>query len=107
MKKLLSFLSCLLIVLQLSAQDKKPEITFEETTFNFGTFPESKGKVTTEFKFTNTGNAPLLITRSAASCGCTTPEYPKEPIAPGKSCIIKVTYKEKGRPGQFQKAAHV
>ena len=63
--------------------------------------------MTTEFQFTNDGDAPLVITRTAASCGCTTPEYPKEPISPGKSGTIKVTYNAKGRPGQFQKSVYV
>ena len=108
MKKILSLTTCmLLIVLSCFAQDKKAEITFKETSHDFGTFDEEKGKVTTEFTFTNTGKAPLLITRTAASCGCTTPEYPKEPIAPGKSGVIKVTYNAKGRPGVFQKTVYV
>ena len=79
-----------MIILSIAAQ-KNAVITFTQTTHDFGTFDESEGKVTTEFEFKNTGNAPLLITRTAASCGCTTPEYPKEPIAPGKSGVIKVT----------------
>ncbi len=95
-----------MIILSIAAQ-KNAVITFTQTTHDFGTFDESEGKVTTEFEFKNTGNAPLLITRTAASCGCTTPEYPKEPIAPGKSGVIKVTYNAKGRPGAFQKTVYV
>lgn len=108
MKKILTLTTCmLLIVLSSFAQNKTAAITFKQTTHDFGTFAEELGKVTTEFTFTNTGNAPLLITRTAASCGCTTPEYPKEPIAPGKSGVIKVTYNAKGRPGVFQKTVYV
>lgn len=108
MKRLIFLSTCLLMVIcSLTAQNKKPAITFEKTTHDFGTFDESKGKVTTEFTFKNTGNAPLLITRTAASCGCTTPEYPKEPIAPGGKGVIKVTYNAKGRPGVFQKTVYV
>ncbi|MEG1585374.1 MAG: DUF1573 domain-containing protein [Bacteroidales bacterium] len=108
MKKILSFTACMFfIMLSCFAQDKKPVLTFKQTTHDFGTFDEEKGKVTTEFEFTNTGNAPLLIVRTAASCGCTTPEYPKEPIAPGKKGVIKVTYNAKGRPGVFQKTVYV
>ncbi|MEG0948583.1 MAG: DUF1573 domain-containing protein [Bacteroidales bacterium] len=108
MKKILSLATCMLLVmLSCFAQDKQAAITFTQTTHDFGTFDEEKGKVTTEFEFTNTGKAPLLITRTAASCGCTTPEYPKEPIAPGKKGKIKVTYNAKGRPGVFQKTVYV
>ncbi len=104
MKQILAFtLALCLSVLGLFAQDRNPVITFETTSHDFGSFAESLGSVTTSFKFTNTGNAPLLITRSAASCGCTVPEYPKEPIAPGKGGEIKVTYNAKGRPGNFMK----
>lgn len=108
MKKILTLATCMLFIMLSSfAQDKKAAITFKETSHDFGTFDEEKGKVTTEFLFTNTGKAPLLITRTAASCGCTTPEYPKEPIGPGQSGKIKVTYNAKGRPGVFQKTVYV
>ena len=87
--------------------EKKARISFRDKTYNFGTFDEEVGKVTTEFEFTNTGDAPLLITRTAASCGCTTPEYPKEPIAPGKKGKIIVTYNAAGRPGSFAKTVYI
>lgn len=108
MKKILSLLFITIFAASLCAQnDKKPILKFENSTHDFGTFDEAEGKVTTEFNFTNEGNMPLVITRTAASCGCTTPEYPKEPISPGKSGVIKVTYNAKGRPGQFQKSVYV
>ena len=108
MRRFYSLIAAMMIAcVALFAQDKKAEISFKKTTHDFGTFAEELGNVTTEFEFTNTGNAPLLITRTAASCGCTTPEYPREPIAPGKSGVIKVTYSAKGRPGVFQKTVYV
>ena len=108
MKKVWAITSfMMLVIINCFAEERKAAIKFDNTSYDFGTFAEEKGKVTTEFKFSNTGNAPLLITRTAASCGCTTPEYPKEPIAPGKSGIIKVTYNAKGRPGVFQKTVYV
>ena len=107
MKKVLFIAVLIMICAAISAQDQKAEITFKEKTYNFGTFSEELGKVTTEFEFTNTGSAPLLITRTAASCGCTTPEYPKEPIAPGKNGKISVTYNATGRPGSFAKTVYV
>jgi len=71
---------------------QEPAITFEDTSHDFGTIAEDGGNVTHEFKFTNTGDAPLMIVNASASCGCTRPSYPKKPVAPGKTDKIKVTY---------------
>jgi hypothetical protein len=87
--------------------DKRAIITFEATTYNFGDLYEADGDATCSFKFTNTGTAPLLLVRAQASCGCTSPEYPKQPIRPGESGTISVTYHAKGRPGAFQKSVYV
>ena len=81
-----------------------PEITFEKEVIDLGEFmqyddPSSKG----EFKFTNTGKEPLIISKCKGSCGCTVPECPKEPILPGESSTIKVNYDEK-RVGSFNKS---
>ena len=81
------------------------EIKFEKTSHNFGTFPESSPKVTCSFKFTNTGDNLLVIHQAIASCGCTVPQYPKEPIKPGESGEIIVTYNGAGKfPGHFKKS---
>jgi hypothetical protein len=66
-------------------------ITFSEKTFDFGNIPHNI-PVTHEFTFTNTGNGPLIINSVNKSCGCTVPEYSSEPIMPGKTGVIKVTY---------------
>ena len=82
MKKIL--VSTLLLVISLvsyaAIQSGEAEITFENTSHNFGTFSESSPKVTCTFKFKNTGDGPLVIHQAIASCGCTVPQYPKEPI---------------------------
>lgn len=79
-----------------------PTIKFEQSTHDFGGIPE--GPVATyEFDFTNTGKEPILIQTAQASCGCTTPEWPRTPIAPGKTGKIKVGYNSEGRPGTFAK----
>lgn len=83
------------------------KISFKETAHDFGTFSEDQNKVTCEFVFTNSGKEPLIITRAVASCGCTTPTYPKEPIAPNGTGKISVTYNAKGRPGAFQKNIYI
>lgn len=80
------------------------EIKFEKTSHDFGSFPESE-KVTYKFKFTNTGDNLLVIHQAIASCGCTVPQYPKEPIKPGESGEITVTYNGAGKfPGHFKKS---
>jgi len=79
-----------------------PKITFKQEKHNFGEIPEGPA-VTTEFKFTNNGKEPLILSNVRASCGCTTPSWPKEPILPGKEGTIVVTYNTQGRPGNFTK----
>ena len=81
------------------------EIKFEKTSHDFGTFSESSPKVTCVFKFTNTGDKLLVIHQAIASCGCTVPQYPKEPIKPGEGGEIIVTYDGAGKfPGHFKKS---
>ena len=81
------------------------EIKFEKTTHDFGTFSEDDPKVTCTFKFTNTGDGMLVIHQAVASCGCTVPIYPKEPIKPGEGGEITVTYNGAGKfPGHFKKS---
>lgn len=79
------------------------KISPDKQVFNFGTIAEEKGPASHEFIITNTGDAPLVINRITASCGCTRPSWDKSPIAPGKSTSIKITYNPQGRPGPFYK----
>ena len=88
------------------AQDAMPRIQFEKKTHDFGEFEEGI-QATTSFKFKNTGNAPLVLNSVTPSCGCTSPSWPKEPIAPGEEGEIKVVYNSKGRVGQFTKTVTV
>ena len=78
------------------------EITFEKTTHQFGEIPFN-GNGTYEFVFKNTGNEPLIFSQPKSSFGCTVPEWPKKPILPGETDVIKVTYKNTNRPGSFSK----
>ena len=78
------------------------EISFKETNHDFGTIP-FKGNGSYEFVFVNTGTEPLILTQPKSSCGCTVPEWPRQPILPGESNVIKVTYKNTDRPGNFNK----
>ena len=86
---------------------EKPKIVFEELSHDFGTFKEEAGVQTTEFTFKNTGTVPLLVNNVRASCGCTTPKWTREPVAPGKSGSIQVSYNPKNRPGRFAKSVTV
>ena len=89
-------------------QKDKGEMKFEKTRHNFGVFSQDTAIVTYDFIFTNVGKSPLIIHEASASCGCTVPEYTLEPIMPGKTGKISVTYNGKGRrPGVFRKSITV
>ena len=86
-----------------AAQAQKAVITCEKTVHNFGEIKEADGKVSHTFVVKNEGTAPLVISNVTASCGCTTPEWTKEPIPAGKTGEVKVTFDPKNRPGNFMK----
>lgn len=71
-------------------------ISFEETDYDFGTVQEGD-IVNYTFKFTNTGSAPLLISKATATCGCTVPQWPKEPVGVGETGEIQVKFNTKNR----------
>jgi len=75
-----------------------PEMTFEETTHDFGSVKEGE-KVEYTFKFKNTGEVPLLIGNAKSTCGCTVPTYPKGYVQPGKTGKIKVVFDTKSLSG--------
>lgn len=83
------------------------KIEAKETEHDFGVFKEGDGNVSHVFVVTNTGKSPLVITRVVSSCGCTTPSFTKEPIAPGKSGEINVVYNPTGRVYPFTKTVSV
>ena len=108
MKKNVFILAAMLLaVFSMNAQEKAAKLVFAESTHDFGTIKEEDGSVSYDFELTNPGEAPLIISRVATSCGCTTPVWPKEPIAPGAKSTIKATYDPKGRPGPFSKTITV
>ncbi|MDR2126743.1 MAG: DUF1573 domain-containing protein [Prevotellaceae bacterium] len=84
------------------------KIVFENPSHNFGlSIPEKGGNVTHRFVFTNKGDAPVTIQNVTASCGCTTPAWTKEPVAPGEQGFVDATYRPAGRPGAFKKNLNV
>lgn len=82
-----------------------PEITFEETKFSFDTLT-SQDTAVHYFRFTNTGDEPLIISTTFSSCGCTVPTWPKYPIMPGQSDVVKIGFHTQNL-GYFNKAAVV
>jgi hypothetical protein len=83
-----------------------PDIQFEEEEHDFGKITQGE-KVSFAFKFRNTGKSNLIITSAAGSCGCTIPEWPKEPIAPGKEGKINVIFNSEGKSGIQEKTISI
>ena len=97
----------LVVAFQYANAQGKAKIVFEEMTHNFGSFMESDGVQKTTFKFKNDGQEPLVLSNVRASCGCTTPKWTREPVAPGAEGSIEVAYNPKNRPGSFNKSVTV
>jgi hypothetical protein len=81
-------------------------ISFEETDYDFGTVQEGD-IVNYTFKFTNTGSAPLLISKATATCGCTVPQWPKEPVGIGETGEIQVKFNTKNRRNMQTKYVNI
>lgn len=78
--------------------DNQASFKFEKEEFDFGTIEQGES-TTHEFKFTNTGSEPLIISKAEGSCGCTVPIFPKEPILKNQTATIKVTFNSTGKFG--------
>lgn len=107
---LLSMAAVLMFVFAASAQSTTtpgsgPEISFEKDVHDFGNMKQN-GDATYEFKFTNTGTEPLVISNAKGSCGCTVPSWPREPILPGKTAVVSVKYDSK-RVGPINKSVTI
>jgi len=87
---------------ELKIGNKASKIKFEKISHDFGTIKEGD-IVETVFKFTNTGNSDLIITNAKASCGCTIPKWPKQPIKPGEEDSIRVVFNSRGKRNKQQK----
>ncbi|MDR2041796.1 MAG: DUF1573 domain-containing protein [Tannerella sp.] len=100
---------CCLLCQPVRSQDGKtetegaPVATLLEGVHDFGLVEEESGFASHAFQVKNTGNAPLLITHVQSSCGCTEPHWTKEPIAPGQTGNVLITFDPMNRPGPFQK----
>jgi hypothetical protein len=105
MKKLLALMALILgFAFQSNAQGGT--IKFKKEKHDFGKLSEGVQAAYT-FEFTNTGSTPVVISNVQPSCGCTTPEWTREPIMPGKSGQVTASYNSTGRPGPFNKTITV
>jgi hypothetical protein len=109
MKKLISLVIFLVLTFPKVSfsQTLEPTMSFDIETHDFGNIREEDGKVRYDFQFTNTGGKPLIINQVRASCGCTSPDWSKEPVLPGKKGFVSATYDPMNRPGPFAKTLTV
>ncbi len=91
MKKLITILFIGLISFSINAQDKVAKIKFKTDTVDYGTIEKGTDGLRI-FEFTNTGDAPLIVSKVTSSCGCTVPKWSQDPILPGKTGEIQVKY---------------
>ncbi len=127
-KNILMLGTFLLLAMATKAQDTKPsapvakptvapaakpvenpnqaDFKFEKEEYSFGTIKQGD-VVNYEFKFTNVGKEPLIITEAHGSCGCTVPEFPKEPIKAGGKGVIKVTFNSSGKSSMQDKTVTI
>tara|TARA_R110002051_G_scaffold95511_1_gene165511 strand:+ start:5986 stop:6378 length:393 start_codon:yes stop_codon:yes gene_type:complete len=105
MKKIVLVLFVGLLGITLNAQEKTAKIEFKSDTVDYGEIQKGSDGVRV-FEFTNTGDAPLIISKVSSSCGCTIPKSPKDPILPGKKGEIQVKY-DTNRVGIIRKAVTV
>lgn len=105
LKSLIILLFAIILSAGVTYADKKggARIQMDESSFNFGKVPYKGAPVSHEFTFTNTGDKNLVILEVRTTCGCTKPEYTQQPIAPGKTGKIKITYDATSHSGYFSK----
>lgn len=104
MKKMLALI-CVLATVTVFAQTEVKDVKFSESVYKFGKIKQNI-PATHIFTVTNTGTKPLIIEFASAECGCTTPEYSKDPILKGKTSSIKVTYNAQNL-GSFKKNVNI
>lgn len=103
----IKFLIITLILFLKFLDVKSQKISFIESEHDFGQIDENGGSVSYTFEFSNEGTLPLVILSVKPSCGCTTPDWSKNPIKPGNKGFIVAEYNPKGRPGIFRKSLAV
>lgn len=89
-----------------TASAASADFKFDEEVFDFGTIKQGD-EVHHDFKFTNVGKEPLVINEAHGSCGCTVPDWPKQPIKKGEAAVIKVTFNSTGKMGTQDKTVTI
>jgi len=103
MKRLFTYL-LLIIAATLGARAADGDILkFETTKYDFGTISDDHAPVVYEYRFTNTSDEAVAVLSVSTGCGCTRPEYPLKPVAPGKTAVIKITFLPAGQRGNINK----
>lgn len=92
--------------IQVGNQNNLPVITFESLEYDFGKITQGE-IVSVDFHFRNTGKSNLIISGASGSCGCTVPKWPKDPIPPNKTGVIKVVFDSEGKRGYQEKTITV
>lgn len=105
--KNLMLLTALLVTINASSQYSQTKVQIAPVEHDFGVFKEESGRQSFDFVVKNNGTQPLVIQNISASCGCTTPEWTKSPIAPGGTGKVTAIYDPAGRPGAFNKTLTV
>lgn len=108
MKKILTLCAVVIGFIAFTAMqtDNKAEFKFEKETHDFGKIPQGK-PVSVNFKFTNTGEEPLIISNVESTCGCTVPKYTSTPVLKGQTGIITVTFNAASVQPSFAKAVTI
>jgi hypothetical protein len=108
MKRFFVIALLLIVPLSILAQDTRDgaRMIFDKTTHDFGNVAQGD-TVSHTFRFRNTGNQPLVISNVLTTCGCTVPDWPKEPIAPNQTGQIEVLFDSKGRSGRQNKVVTI
>lgn len=99
MRKLFASLSAASVLMASAGS----QVVWLKMNHDFGAFDESLGTVECQIKGVNVGDEPLVVLNARANCGCTTPRYSREPVAPGDTAVITIGYDAVGRPGRFSK----
>ncbi|PAP76731.1 DUF1573 domain-containing protein [Rubrivirga marina] len=100
-------LRLLLLALLAASASAQGRLAFDAEILDLGRIAEADGPVERTFRFTNAGDQPVRLTSVEASCGCTTPSWTEDAVAPGEEGVIRVAYDPAGRPGDFEKAVFV
>lgn len=94
----------LLAVMTIAASAKtKHLLEFADTSYDFGTVKESTAEVVHEYVFTNVSDEPVAVLSVSTGCGCTRPDYPVKPLAPGEKAVIRITFLPAGQSGEINK----